>query len=96
MYTSECIINNLLMEVDLLSNRITNIIKAYYSTAHVGLRKRLFFENKSISQRINEIYSIAKILKIRNNTKISFSNLLIERCERTIAQTRMEKDLFFL
>ena len=27
---------------------------------------------------------------------ISFSNLLVEKCERTIIQTKMEKKLFFL
>jgi len=96
MNRSESIINNLLMEVDSLGNRITNIMNSYSNTANSGLRKRLFNENKGISQRLNEIYSIAKVLKLRSNTKISFSNLLVERCERTIAKTRMEKKLFFL
>ena len=96
MNRSESIINNLLMEVDSLSNRITNIMHAYRNTSHLGLRERLFNENKSISQRLNEIYSISKVLKLRSNTNISFSNLLVEKCERTIAKTRMEKNLFFL
>ena len=84
------------MEVDLLSNRIANIKQAYFNTSHVGLRKRLFDENKNISERLNEIFSIAKILRNRNNENLSFSNLLVEKCERTITQTKMEKDLFFL
>ena len=96
MYKSESIINNLLMEVDSLSSRITNIHQTYLKTSHMGLRQRLFYENKNISQRINEIFSIAKILKDRNNENISFSNLLVEKCERTIAQKRIEKNLFFL
>ena len=96
MYKSESIISILLMEVDSLSNRIANIKQAYFNTSHVGLRKRLFDENKNISQRLNEIFSIAKILRNRNNEKLSFSSLLVEKCERTIAQTKMEKDLFFL
>ncbi len=89
-------INNLLIEVDSLGNRTTNIMQAYRNTSHVGLRERLFKENKIISRRLNEICSIAKVLKIRSNTKISFSNLLVERCERTIAKTKIEKNLFFL
>ena len=96
MFKSESIINNFLMEVDSLSNRIANIKQAYFNTSHVGLRKRLFDENKNISQRLYEIFSIAKILRNRNNENLSFSSLLVEKCERTIAQTKMEKDLFFL
>ena len=96
MYKSESIISNLLIEVDFLSYRITNIHYAYFNTSHVGLRKRLFDENKNISQRLNEIFSIAKALKDRNNENISFSSLLVEKCERTIAQTRIGKNLFFL
>ena len=84
------------MEVDSLSNRIANIKKAYFNTSHVGLRKRLFEENKNISQRINEIFSIAKVLRDRNNENLSFSSLLVEICERTITQTKIEKNLFFL
>ena len=84
------------MEVDSLSYRITNIQKAYCRTSHVGLRERLFFENKTISLRLNEIFSIAKILKKRTNESISLSSLLLEKCERTIAQNKIEKNLFFL
>ena len=96
MYKSESIINNLLIEVDSLSYRITNIHQAYFNTSHGGLRDRLFYENKNISQRLNEIFSIAKVLKNRNNENISFSSLLVEKCKRTIDQKRIEKNLFFL
>ena len=96
MYKSESIINNLLIEVDSLSYRITNIQQAYFNTSHVGLRDRLFYENKNISQRLNEIFSIAKVLNNRNNVNISFSSLLVEKCKRTIDQKRIEKNLFFL
>ena len=84
------------MEVDSLSYRITNIHQAYFNTTHIGLRDRLIYENKNISQRLNEIFSIAKVLKNRNNEDFSFSSLLVEKCKRTINQTRMEKNLFFL
>ena len=96
MFKSESIINNLLMEVDVLSYRITNINQAYRNTSHEGLRERLFHENVSISKRINEIFNIAKILKNRNNENISFSSLLIEKCERIFSKKRIEKNLFFL
>ena len=96
MYISESITSNLLMEVDSLSNRIANIKKSYGNTDHDGLRERLFYENKNISQRLNEIYSIAKCLKNRTIEKISFTSLLLEKSKRTIAQIRMEKNLFFL
>ena len=96
MYRSESVINNLLMEIDSLSNRIKNIRLSYCNTGHYGLRERLFNEKKNISERLKEIYSIAKILQNRKNEKISFSNFLLEKCERTIAQVRIEKNLFFL
>ena len=84
------------MEVDSLSYRITNIHQAYFSTSHVVLRDRLFYENKNISERLNEIFSISKVLKNRNNENISFSSLLVEKCKRTIDKKRIEKNLFFL
>ena len=84
------------MEVDSLSYRITNIHQAYFNTSHAGLRDRLFYENKNISERLNEIFSISKVLKNRNNENISFSSLLVEKCKRTIDQTRIERNLFFL
>ncbi len=96
MHISESIINNLLIEVDALSYRISNIHQTFLNTSHVGLRERLFNENIKISQRLNEIFSIAKVLKDRNNENISFSSLLVEKCERTIAKERIEKNLFFL
>ena len=96
MYRSESLINDLIMEVDSLSLRIINIQKAYCNTSNEGLRKRLFYECKNISQRINEIFSIAKKLNNRSNENISFSSLLVEKCQRTIAQKRIEKNLFFL
>ena len=96
MNKSESIINNLLLEVDALSYRMSNIHQSFLNTSHVGLRERLFYENVNISQRLNEIFSIAKVLKDRNNEHISFSSLLIEKCERTIAKIKIEKNLFFL
>ena len=96
MYRSESVTSNLLMEVDSLSNRIDNIQQSYSNTTHKGLRSRLFYENKSIFQRLNEIYSIAKILKNRTIEKTSFTNLLLEKSKRIIAQRRIEKNLFFL
>ena len=95
MYRSESIINNFLIEDDSLSHRITNIQQAYCNTSHVNLRERLFYENKVIAKRLNEILSIAKVLKNRNNENISFSGLLVEKCERTIYKI-VKKNLFFL
>ena len=96
MYKSESITSNLLMEVDSLSNRIANIKHSYINTVHEGLRERLFNETKNISARLQEICSIAKYLKNRTIEKISFTSLLLEKSERTIIQTRIEKNLFFL
>ena len=96
MYLSESITSNLLIEVDSLSNRINNIKCCYNNTTHVGLRERLLFENMNISKRLKEIYSIAKFLKNRTNEKVRFNSLLLEMSERTIAQTKIQRNLFFL
>jgi len=84
------------MEVDSLSNRITNIKHSYKNTFHEGLRERLFYENENILQRLKEIHSIAQFLKNKTIEKISFTSLLLEKSERTIEQTRMGENLFFL
>ena len=68
----------------------------YNNTAHDGLRERLFYENKDISQRLKEIYLIAGFLKNRTIEKVSFTSLLLEMSERTIAQTKIQRNLFFL
>ena len=96
MYKSESITNNLLKEVDLLSCRLTNIQQAYCNTSHLVLRERLSHENRNIYQRIREIFIIAKKLKKRNKEIISFSSLLLEKCERAIYQNRVGENLFFL
>ena len=96
MNKSESLINNLLSEVEALSDRITNIHQTFSNTSNLGLRERLFYEHINISQRLNEIFSISKILKDRNNEHISLSGLLFEKCQRTIAKKRIEKNLFFL
>ena len=96
MYRTESITNNLLEEVDSLSERMKNIKKAFFNTSHNGLRERLFLENKIIFQRLNEIFSIAKVLNKRNNENICFNSLLLEKCRRIIYQTKKEKNLFFL
>ena len=49
-----------------------------------------------IFHRLNEIYSIAQFLKNRTIDKISFTSLLLEKSKRIIAQTKIEKNLFFL
>ena len=95
MYRSESIVNNLLWEVDSLSYRLTTIKKAYLNTSHLGLRERLFYEDKSISLRLNEIFSISKIIKNSTNENMCFSCLLVEKCKRTIAQKRLDQNLFF-
>ena len=95
MKESQSITNNLLMEVDFLSNRLRNIKQSYKTTEHKALKERLFTENKSIFKRVNEIYKIAKLLN-KNNEKINFSNLLFEITKRTLNENKFESNLFFL
>ena len=96
MYTSETIVNNLAMEIDILNCRLKNIKEAYSNTTHNGLRERLIYENKIILLRVNEIFSAAQLLEKRTKEKISLSNFLLEKCRRTISEKEIQKNLFYL
>ena len=96
MKESKSITNSLLIEVDVLSNRLRNIKRSFISTHNIGLKKRLFSENMHIFKRINEIYKIAELLSKRSNEKINFSNLLFEKTKRTMHENKTESNLFFL
>ena len=96
MKESQSITNNLLIEVDFLSNRLKNIKQSFKTTHNKGLKERLFSENKNIFKRINEIYKIAEILNRKNNGKINFSNLLVEKTKRALNENKFESNLFFL
>ena len=95
MMESQSLTNNLLMEVDILSNRLRNIKQTYRNTKNQALKERLFSENKSIFKRVNEIYKIAELLN-KNNGKINFSNLLFEITKRKLNENKFESNLFFL
>ena len=95
MQESQSLTNNLLMEVDFLSNRLRNIKQSYKTTENKALKGRLFIENKNIFKRVKEIYKIAKLLN-KNNGKINFSNLLFEITKRTLNENKFESNLFFL
>ena len=96
MKESQSLTNNLLMEVDFLSNRLRNIKQSFKTTENKSLRERLFSENKNISKRVNEIYKIAILLNKKNNEKINFSNLLFEMTKRILNENKFESNLFFL
>ena len=96
MNESQSLTNNLLMEVEVLSNRIRNIRQSYKTTDNKSLKERLFTENKYILKRVNEIYKIAELLNKKNNEKINFSNLLVEMTKRTLNENKFERNLFFL
>ena len=95
MKESQSLTNNLLMEVDFLSNRLRNIKQSYKTTENKALKGRLFIENKNIFKRVKEIYKIAELLNT-NNGKINFSNLLFEIAKRTLNENKFENNLFFL
>ena len=95
MKESQSLTNNLLMEIDFLSNRLRNIKQSYKTTENKALKGRLFIENKNIFKRVKEIYKIAELLN-KNNGKINFSNLLFEITKRTLNENKFESNLFFL
>ena len=96
MKESQSLTNSLLIEVDILSNRLKNIKQSFKTTNNKALKERLFSENKNIFKRINEIYRISELLNKNNNEKINFSNLLFEITKRTLNENKFESNLFFL
>jgi len=96
MNESQSLTNNLLMEVDVLSNRLRNIKQSYKTTENKSLKERLFTENKNIFKRVNEIYKIAELLNKNNTENINFSNLHVEITKRTLNENKFESNLFFL
>ena len=95
MKESQSLTNNLLMEVEVLSNRLRNIRQSYKTTGNKALKGRLISENKNIFKRVNEIYKIAVLLN-KNNEEINFSNLLFEITKRILNENKFESNLFFL
>ena len=96
MYRSESLLDNLLIEVDSLTYRVINIKQTYAHTINYGLRERLIEENKCLYERLKEIHVIGLLLEKRTPEKISYSNLLVEKCRRSIAKSNIKRDLFFL
>ena len=96
MKESQSLTNNLLMEVDVLSNRLRNIKQSFKTTENKALKERLFAETKNIFKRVKEIYKIAELLSKKNNEKMNFSNLLVEITKRTLNENKFESNLFFL
>jgi len=84
------------MEVDVLSNRLRNIKHSFKNTNNKALKERLFFENKSIFKRVEEISKIADLLNKQAKEKINYSNLLVEITQRTLNENKFESNLFFL
>ena len=96
MNESQSVTNSLLIEVDILSNRLKNIKQSFKTTNNKSLKERLFLENKNIFKRVNEIYKIAELLNKKNNEKINFSTLLVEISKRILNENKFESNLFFL
>ena len=96
MKESQSLTNNLLMEVEVLSNRLRNIKQSYKSTENKALKGRLFSENRDLFKRVIEIYKIAEILNKNKTENINFSNLLVEITKRTLNENKFESNLFFL
>ena len=96
MKESQSLTNKLLMEIEVLSNRLRNIKQSYKSTENKSLKGRLFYENKNLFKRVNEIYKIAELLNKNNTENINFSNLLVEITKRTLNENKFESNLFFL
>ena len=96
MKESQSLTNNLLKEVEVLSNRLRTIKQSFKTTHNKALKERLFSENKNIFRRVNEISIIAELLNKKNIEKFNYANLLVEVTKRTLNENKFESNLFFL
>ena len=96
MKVSESIINNLLMEVDLLTCRLRSVKLSFQTTSNNRLKERFIYENQTIFERVNDINKIALYLNKNNKDKLSFTSLLLEKSKRTLKEIRTESNLFFI
>ena len=96
MKESQSLTNCLLIEVDVLSNRLRNIKQSFKTTDNKALKERLFTENNNIFKRVNEISKIADLLNTKNYEKINFTQLLVELTKRILNENKFESNLFFL
>ena len=94
MKDSQSLTNNLLMEVDVLSNRLRTIKQSFKTTHNKALKARLFSENKNIFRRVNEISTIAELLNKKNIEKFNYASLLVEVTKRTLNENKFESNLF--
>ena len=94
MKDSQSLTNNLLMEVDVLSNRLRTIKQSFKTTHNKSLKARLFSENKNIFRRVNEISIIAELLNKKNIEKFNYASLLVEVTKRTLNENKFESNLF--
>ena len=72
MKESQSLTSNLLMEVDMLANRLRNIKQSFKNTHNKALKERLLFENKNIFKRVKEISKIANLLNKQAKEKINY------------------------
>ena len=96
MNGSESIINDLLIEVDLLTYRSRSIKQCLSNSLTKRLQKRLIDENNSIFDRVEQIQKIAIFFNNISIEEINFSSLLIEKCKRSLIETQIKKNLFYL
>ena len=96
MKVSESIINNLLMEVDLLTFRLRSLKLSFQTTYNNRLKERFIYENQTIFERVNDINKIALYLNKSSKEKLSFSSLLLEKSKRTLKEIKTESNLFFI
>ena len=96
MKESQSLTNNLLIEVDVLTNRLRNIRQCFKAAHNKVLKERLFSENKYLLKRVKEIHKIAELLNKNNAENINFSKLLIEITKRILNENKFESNLFFL
>ena len=94
MKESQSLTNNLLKEVEVLSNRLRTIKQSFKTTHNKILKERLISENKNIFRRVNEISTIAELLNKKNIEKFNYSNLLVEVTKRTLNENKFESNLF--
>ena len=93
---SETIIENLLKEIEVLTNRTCHIKKIYKSIYDNQLKERILKEHNLLKERFLKINNTAKLIRNHSPHEISLSCLLIEKCKRIDNEMIQNNKLFFV
>ena len=93
---SEILIQTVLIETEIITNRIFAIKNVFYQTSDVSLRKRLSNEYSFLFLKFEELKAKVSLFKTHDKNKFSYSSILHEKFNRSEKLIYQDSNLFFV